>query len=414
MIDIGLLRDEASRKVATAALAKRGVDSSLIEQVVAADEAWRSARAELDALSAQKNAASKQIASASPEERSRLISDMQALSEQETQLTQACIDAEATRQQLLYQLPNIPQDDVPEGGEKDFTVISESKTPKPTGELKDYLTLLGGNIDLDRAAKVSGSRFVYFTGKLARLEIGLVSFIFDQLAEHNFVPVIPPVLVKEPAMAAMGYFDQERDEVYVTQDDLFLVGTSEQSIGPMHMDEILEEGTLPRRYVGYSSCFRREAGSHGKDVKGILRMHQFEKVEMFSFTTPEQSQAEHDFLLSRQQAIMDALELPYRVIALAAGDLGTPSAKTYDIETWIPSEETYRETHSTSNTTDFQARRLRIRIKTKNGNVYAHLLNGTAVAMSRILIALIENHQRPDGTVAIPAALHPYLPFTEI
>ena len=319
-----------------------------------------------------------------------------------------------TYNDLLRSLPNIPLADVPEGDADNNEVVAESDTQKPSGERKDYLTLLGHSIDLERGAKVSGSRFVYISGKLARLEIALVSFIFDELAKQHFTPVVPPVLVKQAAMAGMGYLDHDGDEIYKTQDDLYLVGTSEQAIGPMHMDEILDAESLPLRYVGYSSCFRREAGSHGKDVRGILRLHQFEKVEMFSFTTPEQSEGEHELLLSQQRVIMDALALPYRVVKLAAKDLGSPAAKTYDIETWIPSEGTYRETHSTSNTTDYQARRLNIRVRMDNKNVYAHMLNGTAIALSRILIALIENHQQPDGTVAIPPALHPYLPFTEL
>ena len=247
-----------------------------------------------------------------------------------------------------------------------------------------------------------------------RLEFALVSFILDTLARHDFTPVMPPVLVKEPAMAGMGYLDHEGDEIYKTQDDLYLVGTSEQAIGPMHMNEMLDLKVKPLRYVGYSSCFRREAGSYGKDVKGILRLHQFEKVEMFSFCQPKDSKTEHDFLLERQREIMDALELPYRVLRLAGGDTGTPSSKTYDIETWIPSEGKFRETHSTSNTTDFQARRLNIRTKTDTGTEVAHMLNGTAVAMSRILIALIENHQQMDKSILIPKALASYLPFTSI
>jgi seryl-tRNA synthetase len=229
------------------------------------------------------------------------------------------------------------------------------------------------------------------------------------------VQVIPPLLLGNQAMAGMGYLDQAGDEVYQTQDDLYLVGTSEQSLGAMHMDEIVPAEKLPIRYMAFTPCFRREAGSHGKDVKGILRLHQFDKVEMFSITTPEKSEEEHQFLLQMQRSIMDDFKLPYRVIRLAAGDLGTPSAKTYDIETWIPSEQKYRETHSTSNTTDYQSRRLNIRFKDKEGTTKkVHMLNGTATAMSRLLIALIENHQQQDGSVELPKCLHQYLPFQKL
>jgi len=414
MINIGDLRDPESRKHVIANLTRRGVVSSDIENLVALDELWRSLTSELDVIRAEKNAANADIANASDADRQQLITKMKEVAEKEKALAQQTADALEKRDALWRTLPNLITDDVPDGGESDFRIEYESDFPKPEGAVKDYLTLVGDSIDLERAAKVSGSRFAYITGKLARLEMALVSYMFDSLAEHNFLPVMPPVLVKKEAMEGMGYLDKNPEEIYQTQDDLYLVGTSEQAIGPMHMNEVLEEETLPRRYVGFSSCFRREAGSHGKDVRGILRLHQFEKVEMFSFTNPENSDAEHAFLLDRQKDIMNALELPYRVITLAAKDTGNPSTKTHDIETWIPSENTYRETHSTSNTTDYQARRLNVRIKTASGNVHAHMLNGTAIALSRILIAIIENHQQADGSIAIPKTLHPYLPFTTL
>lgn len=266
-----------------------------------------------------------------------------------------------------------------------------------------------------RGAKVAGARFTYLSGNLARLEIGIASYVLDKLSQAGFTQVVPPILLNEQAMAGMGYLDQAGDEVYKTQDDLYLIGTSEQSLGTMHMDEIIAQELLPLRYAAFTPCFRREAGSHGKDVKGILRLHQFDKVEMFSITTPEQSEKEHEFLLEQQRSIMDDLKLPYRVVRLAAGDIGAPSAKTYDIETWIPSEQKYRETHSTSNTTTYQSRRLNIRFKNADGNSEkVHMLNGTAVALSRLLIALIENHQQADGSVKLPDCLHPYLPFTAL
>jgi seryl-tRNA synthetase len=289
------------------------------------------------------------------------------------------------------------------------------QVPDASTTPKNYLELMGTRVDMKRGAKVSGARFTYLSGDLARLELGIASYIMDKLSQEGFVQVIPPLLLGNQAMAGMGYLDQAGDEVYQTQDDLYLVGTSEQSLGAMHMDEIVPAEKLPIRYMAFTPCFRREAGSHGKDVKGILRLHQFDKVEMFSITTPEKSEEEHQFLLQMQRSIMDDFKLPYRVIRLAAGDLGTPSAKTYDIETWIPSEQKYRETHSTSNTTDYQSRRLNIRFKDKEGTTKkVHMLNGTATAMSRLLIALIENHQQQDGSVELPKCLHQYLPFQKL
>ncbi|MEX0650015.1 MAG: serine--tRNA ligase [Candidatus Andersenbacteria bacterium] len=415
MIDITLLRNEESKDKSIAQLEKRGVERARIEELLAVDKSWRTLSEQVEKLRADKNSANEAINQQSAAEREPLIAKMKGVAEQEKELSVQLKEAQQARDTLWRALPNIPLHDVPTGGEEDFEVVAESKTPKPATALRDYLSLLGNDIDLERAAKVSGSRFVYIRGQLARLELGLVSYVVDTLSNKGFTPVIPPVLVKEEAMAGMGYLDQAgEEEVYRTQDNLYLVGTSEQSIGPMHMNEILDL-KHPLRYVGISPCFRREAGSHGKDVKGILRLHQFDKVEMFSFTRPQDSSAEHEFILEQQRSIADALELPYRVVKLAAGDLGAPSAKTYDIETWIPGEEAYRETHSTSNTTDYQARRLNIRTRLDDGStVKAHLLNGTAIALSRILIALIENHQQSDGSIHIPQALGSYLPFTQI
>ncbi len=413
MIDIDLLRKDPS--TVTANLARRGVDAGAIKKVLALDEEWRALTLQIEQSQAAKNQANAAIAAASQEKRASLIASLQAKTA-EAKTNAQRLDELTTERAVAWQaLPNLVFDDVPDGGAEQFEVIRESAV-KPTDGGRDYFSLTEPTyIDLERAAKVSGSRFVYLKSYVARLELALVSYIFDQLTPRGFTPVLPPVLIKRDAMAGMGYLEQAEDEVYQTQDDLYLVGTSEQALGPLHMNETLLSETLPLRYVAYSSCFRREAGSHGKDVRGILRLHQFNKVEMFSFTTPEHSQTEHEFLLEQQTAIMDALQLPYRVIKLAARDLGAPSAKTYDIETWIPSENKYRETHSTSNTTDYQSRRLNIRVKgSDNASTKAHLLNGTALAMSRALIALLENHQQADGSIAIPTALHSYLPFTSI
>ncbi|MEX1111928.1 MAG: serine--tRNA ligase [Candidatus Andersenbacteria bacterium] len=415
MIDITLLRNEDTRQACISALKRRGVDGAQIDQLLEADVKWRELAEQVESLRAQKNTANEQIQSAPDAQRQTLIAEMREVSAQEKDLAGELQSAAEQRDQLWRSLPNILSDDVPDGGEDDFEISYEGSVKQPESVQRDYLSLLGDEIDLERAAKVSGSRFVYIKGQLARLELALVSYVVDQLTPQGFTPVIPPVLVKEDSMAGMGYLDQAgKEEVYRTQDNLYLVGTSEQALGPMHSNEILDL-EKPLRYVGISPCFRREAGSHGKDVKGILRLHQFDKVEMFSFTRPEDSNTEHEFIVAQQKAIMDALELPYRVVKLAAHDTGSPSAKTYDIQTWIPSERTYRETHSASNTTDYQARRLNIRTRTAEGkSVKAHLLNGTAIALSRILIAIIENHQRPDGSISIPQALHTYLPFTTI
>ena len=417
MIDIEILRNEKTRTEAAAMLEKRGVPLSSIEALVAADTAWREAIEALESIKAQKRQATEHIASASPEEKQSIIEAIQPLGEQEQAYKIKLEQVSQERETLWKNIPNIPLTDVQSGGEADSEVVATSSTPVPDASKtpQDYLTLMGTRIDMERGAKVSGARFTYLSGDLARLELGITSYVMDMLSAQGFTQIVPPVLIQHAAMAGMGYLDQAGDEVYTTQDNLYLVGTSEQSLGAMHMDEILPQETLPLRYASFSPCFRREAGSYGKDVKGILRLHQFNKVEMFSITTPDTSESEHEFLLSQQRAIMDALKLPYRVVRLAAGDLGSPSAKTYDIETWIPSEQKYRETHSTSNTTDYQSRRLNIRTKNSTGEVQkVHMLNGTAVALSRLLIAIIENHQLPDGSVALPEALHSYLPFTSL
>jgi seryl-tRNA synthetase len=270
-------------------------------------------------------------------------------------------------------------------------------------------------LDVERAAKVSGSRFGFVMGDLAIMEFALVRYAMDSLMPHGFIPMIPPVLVRDHALYGTGFFPGDAEQVYsIPEDDLYLVGTSEVPIAAFHADEIFDAEQLPIRYAGYSTCFRREAGTYGKDTRGIFRVHQFEKVEMFSFVDPDSSQAEHDFLLAREEELIGGLELPYRVVNVAAGDLGSSAAKKYDIEAWFPSQERYREVTSTSNTTDFQSRRLKIRYRAEAGNALVHTLNGTAIAVGRILIALMENHQREDGTVAIPSALVPYTGFDRL
>lgn len=417
MIDIGLIRDTMKREEVTAALTKRGVRADLLDELYSIDQQWLTASAMVEKFYAEKHELTKKIQAAPIEEKKELILHVQNMSEEENKLEQQQKELTKQRDTMWRSIPNIPLPDVQQGGQEDYEVVATSAAQvKPKEETpRAYLTLMGNRIDMERGAKVSGTRFTYISGNLARLELGIVSYVVDMLSGKGFVQVAPPILLGEKAMAGMGYLDQAGDEVYKTQDDLYLIGTSEQSLGAMHMGEILSVQQLPLRYCAFSPCFRREAGSHGKDVRGILRLHQFDKVEMFSITTPEHSQNEHEFLLEQQRSIMDALQLPYRVIKLAAGDIGSPSAKTYDIETWIPSEGKYRETHSTSNTTNYQSRRLNIRYRNQDGKTEkVHMLNGTAVAISRLLIALIEHHQQQDGTIAIPEVLHSYVPFTAL
>lgn len=414
MIDIELIREKPDDVADN--LARRGVERADISSLAKLDKEWRTVTEETEKLRAHQNQANDEIAAADNTTRQQLIDQMRQvaadLKDKEAQLASLATQRDAAWRQL----PNLVADDVPEGGEEDFAVIRSvpNEPPAPAGN-RSYLDLFEDNgIDLARAAKAAGARFAYLTGDLVRLQMALVSFVFDKLASEHFTPVLPPLLINEAAMSGMGYLDRHADEIYRTQDDLYLIGTSEQAIGARHLGEVLDADTLPLRYVGYSSCFRREAGSHGRDVKGIMRMHQFDKVEMFSITTPDQSANEHELLLEQQEALVQALELPYRVVKLASRDLGNPSAKTYDIETWIPSENRYRETHSASNTTDYQTRRLNIRTKIGDETIKVHMLNATALALGRTLIALIENHQQADGSIKIPSALHGYLPFTEM
>ncbi len=324
--------------------------------------------------------------------------------------------AEAELDKRLRELPNLPRPDVKVGkSEAENEVVrTVGKPPKFTFKPKDYLELakLHDLIDIERAGKVSGARFGYLKNEAALLEFALIQYGLSVVLKHGFVPVVPPVMVGEKAMAAMGYLEHggQEETYHLSQDKLYLVGTSEQSVGPMHMDETFAPKDLPRRYVAFSSCFRREAGSYGKDTKGILRVHQFDKLEMIVYTTPEESDAEHERLLAIEEELMKGLGLPYQVIKMCTADLGDPAARKYDIETWIPSEGKYRETHSCSTTTDFQARRLNIRYKKTDGKPqFVHMLNGTVFAIGRTLIAILENYQQADGTIEVPKVLQTYL-----
>ncbi|MFA5133614.1 MAG: serine--tRNA ligase [Patescibacteria group bacterium] len=334
---------------------------------------------------------------------------------------------------LLPYVPNMPLQDVPVGSdENDNEVVrTVGKPPKFNFQPKDHQELgeALGIIDIERATKISGNRFCYLKGGAARLQMALIQYVYDITLKQDFVPIVPPVIVKRETAANSGHPETVGDEAYhLDQDDMFLVGTSEQSILPMYRDEILDETALPVRYLGYSTCFRREAGSYGKDMRGILRQHQFDKLEMFVFCKPQDSQKEHELLLSIEEKLMQGLDLPYRVVKLCTGDIGYPSAKTYDIETWIPSQDKYRETHSTSNCTDYQTRNLNIKYRTsspvipakagiqsKNGGTeYVHALNGTAFAIGRIIIAIMENYQQEDGSILVPKVLQKYCGIKKI
>jgi seryl-tRNA synthetase len=412
MIDIKILR-EHPEEIANAMSAKNAeVD---IPGFLELDQNRRKMIKEIEDLRAQQKRSNESIASASGEEREEKISKMRLIAQDVRRLEKelAVVDDQWTKGLLLFPNPALP--DVKVGrDETENEVIKTVGAPRPwETDMKDYLSLgaLHDWIDIQRAGKVSGTRFGYLKRDLARLEFAIVSFAMDRLLVKGFIPIVPPTLVKEPSMRAMGYLERGSDEVYqTTQDGFYLIGTSEQSVGPMHQDEIFSRSELPRRYIAFSTCYRREAGSYGKDTRGILRVHQFDKLEMFSFTLPEQSDAEHELLLRIEEELVQALELPYRVIKMCTGDLGDPAARKYDIECWIPSQQTYRETHSTSTCTDFQARRLNIRYrKDHGGQGIVHTLNGTAFAIGRILIALLENHQQHDGTVRLPTSLQPYL-----
>jgi seryl-tRNA synthetase len=369
-----------------------------IDRVLELDERWRALTAELEELRAEQNRASRGRKGApTPEEREQLA----ALAARGRQLSD---EESAVRAQLdaeLASLPNIPDPDAPD----EDTVIREVGQAGATG--RDHLELAGWRIDTEHAARVSGSRFAYLRGELVMLELALVRYALEKLAPLGFEPVIPPVLVRERALYGTGMLPDTEQQLYrLADDDLYLVGTSEVPLASLHADEILAEDELPRRYAGYSPCFRREAGAAGKDTRGIFRVHQFEKVEMFSFVEPSQSADEHGQLLAIEESILQELQIPYRVVAIAVGELGASASKKYDCEAWLPGQQRYRELTSCSNTTDYQARRLDIRYRPDGGRpAHVHTLNGTAVAVGRTIIALLENGQRDDGSVVFPDVL---------
>jgi seryl-tRNA synthetase len=366
--------------------------------VLELDERWRALTAELEELRAEQNRASRgRTGPPTPEQReqlARLAARGRELSDQESAV-RAELDAE------LASLPNLPAEDAPD----EDTVIREVGEAGSTG--RDHLELAGPRIDIERAARISGSRFAYLLGDLVMVEFALVRYALEKLRGEGFEPVIPPVLVRERALYGTGFLPDTEQQIYrLADDELYLVGTSEVALASLHRDEILASEDVPRRYAGFSTCFRREAGAAGKDTRGIFRVHQFDKVEMFSFVAPQNSLAEHERLLAIEESILTDLEIPYRVVAIAVGDLGSSATKKYDCEAWLPGQGRYRELTSCSNTTDFQARRLDIRYRGADGRpVHVHTLNGTAVAVGRTIIALLENGQRDDGSVEFPEIL---------
>jgi len=365
---------------------------------------------------AAQNAASKEIGQAEPSDRESKIAEASRLKAELEKLEEVEAAAVEEMRELALQIPNPAHESVPVGGEDDFITEKEVGEQTPP-RLHDHAELgeLLGLVDSERAGKNSGSRFAYLMGPAVRLEFALVQFAFDILEEHSFVPVVPPVLVREEMMVDAGFFPTDRHQVYeIAGDDLFLIGTSEVALAGLHRGERLERDSLPVRYAGFSSCFRREAGTYGKDTRGIFRVHQFDKVEMFSFCDPEVSWDELEMLRSIQEQIVSSLELPYRVINVASGDLGAAAAKKYDLEVWLPSEGTYREVTSCSNYTDYSARRMGSRYKDDQGTGLLHTLNGTACAISRTLVFLMENRQQSDGSITVPDALRPYVGFESI
>jgi len=411
MIDIKFLRENP--ETVRASQKGRGEDVTIVDQVLISDEARRLAINEFEALRAEQNTLSKAVAGAQGDEKKALLENSKALASKVKDADSKRAELEDVTKKLVMQLSNILDPAAPIGKEEDFVVIEHVGTPRTFDfEAKDHVELgkLLGAIDTERGAKVAGSRSYYLTGSGAMLEFALVNYAIASALKAGFTPVIPPVLVNPPAMEGTGFLGQAAENVYhLEKDDVYLVGTSEVPLAAFHMDEVLPVEKLPLRYAGYSSCFRREAGTYGKDTRGIIRVHQFDKVEMFSFCHPDQAQEEHKRLLQWEKDFLNAMEIPYRVIDVASGDLGSSANRKFDIEAWIPTQKAYREVTSTSNCTEFQARRLNIRFKDADGTKTVATLNGTLVAIPRMIVAILENHQNADGTVNIPKALQPFL-----
>ncbi|GAB7005034.1 serine--tRNA ligase [Nocardioides sp. AN3] len=414
MIDPRILREDPDR--VRASQAKRGLSVAAVDEALSADAARRAAIVAYEERRAEQKQMGSQVAKAQGEEKVELLTRTRALAAEVKSLEEAQRSAEDTWVTALKSIHNITADETPAGGEDDFVVLERVGTPRDFAaegfEPRDHVELgrMLGAIDLERGAKVSGSRFYYLTGVGAELEFALINLAMEQAREAGFTQVIAPALVRPEAMEGTGFLEQAEENVYrIEGEELYLVGTSEVPMAAYHSDEILDPATLPLRYAAFSSCFRKEAGSAGKDTKGIIRVHQFEKVEMFVYTTLEESYAEHERLLAWEKEFLDKLELAYQVIDVAAGDLGNSAARKFDCEAWIPTQGKYRELTSTSNCLDFQARRLDIRGRFERGTAPVATLNGTLTAITRAIVALLETHQQADGSVRVPKALQKWL-----
>ena len=419
MIDLRLLREDPDR--VRASQRARGEDVALVDAVLSADELRRSSGIRFDELRSEQKSLGKLIPKASPEERAELLKKADQLKAEVKAADTARNEADADAKRLLLQLGNVVHEDVPIGGEEDFVVLETHGTIRDFGaegfEPKDHLELgeALGAIDVERGAKVSGSRFYYLTGVGALLELALVNAAIAQATEAGFVPMLTPALVRPRAMEGTGFLGQAAADVYhLDKDDFYLVGTSEVPLAAYHMDEIIEADKLPLRYAGFSPCFRREAGTYGKDTRGIFRVHQFDKVEMFSYVDPADAETEHRRLLDWEKQWLTSLELPFQVIDVASGDLGASASRKFDCEAWIPTQGKYRELTSTSNCDGFQARRLAVRMRDGKKVQPLATLNGTLCAVPRTIVAILENHQLADGSVRVPEVLRPYLGGREV
>ena len=417
MIDIKLLREQPD--AVRASQRARGEDEGIVDEILKADELRRSSIAEFEALRAEQKAFGKKVAAAQGDQKAVLVAAAKATSDLVKALQIAATDAEAELATLIRRVPNVVIEGIPSGGEDDFRVLETVGTARDFAaegfEPKDHLELAEGldALDMERGAKVGGSRFYFLKGVGARLELALLNMAIAQAVEAGFTPMITPTLVKADIMDGAGFLDAHADEVYrLEADDLYLTGTSEVALAGYHADEILDLSAGPKRYAGWSSCYRREAGSYGKDTRGIIRVHQFQKVEMYSYCRPEEAEAEHQRLLGWEQQMLAKIEVPYRIIDIAAGDLGGPAARKFDCEAWVPTQGRYRELTSASNCTTYQARRLNIRERdpesASNATRHVATLNGT-LGTTRWIVAILENHQQADGSVVVPAALRPFL-----
>ena len=413
MIDIKLLADDPER--VKASQVARGDDPAAVDQVLDADARRRAALTEFEQVRARQKSLGKQVAAASGEEKQRLLHETKALAARVKDLQASAATLSADRDELLASIGNVVVEGVPAGGEDDYVVREMVGTPRDFAAEgfapKDHLELAEslGALDMGRGAKIAGARFYFLTGVGARLELGLLNAGMACAIEHGFVPMITPTLVLPEVMRGAGFIDRHADEVYrLEADDLYLTGTSEVALAGYHAGEVLDLRGGPKRYAGWSTCYRREAGSYGKDTRGIIRVHQFNKIEMFVYCDPAEAETEHERLLDMEREMLAKIEVPYRIIDTAAGDLGQSAARKFDSEAWVPSQGRYRELTSTSNCTTFQARRLGTRVKGEHGNQVAATLNGT-LATTRWLVAILENHQQADGSVRVPAALQPYV-----